>query len=38
MTAAILVTMHNYLLAFLHYWYFVVAGGVGMVKAQNYSK
>lgn len=36
MTAAILGIMHNYLLAFLHYWYFVVAGGVGIMIAQFY--
>ena len=38
MTAAILGIMHNYLLAFLHYWYFVVAGGLEMVVVQYFGK
>ena len=36
--AAILGIMHNYLLVFFTIGVFVVAGGIGMVKAQNYSK
>ena len=37
MMVATSVTMPRGLLVFLHNWHFVVAGGVGMIIAQNYT-